>query len=184
MKVRLIAVCMLAVAPAFAQHAPHGGHHDLHSRAQGPQAAAPYAGMQNREIKALSAQQIAELRAGKGMGLALAAELNGYPGPLHTLDMAEALELEQEQKRRIAALYKEMQAEAIAGGELLIARENELDRLFREKKATAQLVQEAASQAAHAHGLLRALHLKYHLATVEILTPAQVARYNRLRGYE
>ncbi len=37
----------------------------------------PYAGMQTRQIKALSEQQIADLGAGRGMGLALAAELNG-----------------------------------------------------------------------------------------------------------
>jgi hypothetical protein len=42
-----------------------------------------YAGLQARAIKALSDQQIADLRAGRGMGLALAAELNGFPGPLH-----------------------------------------------------------------------------------------------------
>jgi hypothetical protein len=38
-------------------------------------------GMQSRPIKALSDQQVSDLRAGRGMGLALAAELNGYPGP-------------------------------------------------------------------------------------------------------
>jgi len=37
----------------------------------------PYAGMQNRTIKTLSDQQVADLNAGRGMGLALAAELNG-----------------------------------------------------------------------------------------------------------
>ncbi|HEY0442316.1 MAG TPA: hypothetical protein VGD36_19780, partial [Xanthobacteraceae bacterium] len=41
----------------------------------------PYAGLEARPVKALS-EQIADLRAGRGMGLALAAELNGYPGPL------------------------------------------------------------------------------------------------------
>jgi hypothetical protein len=45
----------------------------------------PYAGMQTRPIKALSEQQVADLQAGRGMGLALAAELNGYPGPAHVL---------------------------------------------------------------------------------------------------
>ena len=44
-------------------------------RAQQP--AQPYAGMQTRQIKALSAEQIADLKAGRGMGLAMAAELNG-----------------------------------------------------------------------------------------------------------
>ena len=45
----------------------------------------PYAGMQARPVKALSDQQIADLKAGRGMGLALPAELNGYPGPSHVL---------------------------------------------------------------------------------------------------
>jgi hypothetical protein len=47
----------------------------------------PYAGIQNRPIKTLSDQQIADLNAGRGMGLALAAELNGYPGPVHAIDI-------------------------------------------------------------------------------------------------
>ncbi len=53
----------------------------------------PYAGMQTRPIKALSEQQMADLSAGRGMGLALAAELNGYPGPVHVLELADKLNL-------------------------------------------------------------------------------------------
>ena len=49
-----------------------------------------YAGLQDREIKALSSQQIGDLREGRGMGMALAAELNNYPGPRHVLDLAGA----------------------------------------------------------------------------------------------
>jgi hypothetical protein len=45
------------------------------------QSTRPYAGLQARPIKSLSAEQIADLKAGRGMSLALAAELNGYPGP-------------------------------------------------------------------------------------------------------
>ena len=54
-------------------------------------AQSPYSGMQSRPIKALSEQQIADLRAGRGMGLALPAELNGYPGPVHVLELADKL---------------------------------------------------------------------------------------------
>ena len=36
---------------------------------------------------------MADLRAGRGMGLALAAELNGYPGPAHVLELADKLDL-------------------------------------------------------------------------------------------
>ncbi len=44
-------------------------------------------------IKALSAEQIADLRTGRGMSFALAAELNGCPGPRHVLKLAEQLGL-------------------------------------------------------------------------------------------
>ena len=47
-----------------------------------PALAQPYAGMETRAIKTLSDKDIADLNAGRGMGLALAAELNGYPGPV------------------------------------------------------------------------------------------------------
>ena len=47
-----------------------------------PAADLPYAGQQTRAIKALSDDDIAALRAGEGMGMAKAAELNGYPGPV------------------------------------------------------------------------------------------------------
>jgi dienelactone hydrolase len=48
--------------------------------------------MQARPIKAPSDQQIADLQAGRGMGLALPAELNGYPGPSHLLELSDKLE--------------------------------------------------------------------------------------------
>ena len=48
----------------------------------------PYAGQEARSIKALSDDDIAALRKGEGMGMAKAAELNGYPGPVHVLSLA------------------------------------------------------------------------------------------------
>ncbi|MBW5435799.1 hypothetical protein FXB41_13685 [Bradyrhizobium canariense] len=57
----------------------------------GAQSGQPYAGLEHRPIKALSHQQIEDLRAGRGMGLALAAELNGYPGPSHVLEFGDRL---------------------------------------------------------------------------------------------
>ena len=59
----------------------------------GLSAQTPYAGQQTRPIKALSDQQVADLIAGRGIGLALAAELNGYPGPSHLLELADRLDL-------------------------------------------------------------------------------------------
>src|SRR5689334_17464381 len=54
---------------------------------------APYAGQQTRTIKALSPADVAALLKGEGMGMAKAAELNGYPGPLHVLTLSQELKL-------------------------------------------------------------------------------------------
>jgi hypothetical protein len=51
---------------------------------------APYAGHQERPIKALAPEEVAGLLGGEGMGYALAAELNHYPGPRHVLDLADS----------------------------------------------------------------------------------------------
>src|ERR1700676_1166299 len=76
------------------------------------QSAQPYSGMQNRPIKALSDQQVADLKAGRGMGLALAAELNGYPGPSHLVELADRLELSADQRARVQNLFDSMKSEA------------------------------------------------------------------------
>src|SRR3954449_4895247 len=90
---------------------------------QPAQAQSPYAGMQNRPIKALSDNQVADLEAGRGMGLALAAELNGYPGPSHVLELADKLDLSAEQKSRVQQLFDSMKAEAVPLGTKLLAQE-------------------------------------------------------------
>src|SRR5580658_1033453 len=56
-------------------------------------AADGYAGQQMRDIKALSSDDVADLLAGRGMGLAKPAELNHYPGPAHLLEMKDQLGL-------------------------------------------------------------------------------------------
>ena len=65
---------------------------------QAEQRRAPYAGRQEREIKALSADQVKAYLEGQGAELALAAELNHYPGPLHTLELTGPLQLTAAQK--------------------------------------------------------------------------------------
>jgi len=49
----------------------------------------PYAGQENRTIKALSQGEIKNFLSGAGMGFAKAAELNHYPGPKHVLELAD-----------------------------------------------------------------------------------------------
>ena len=144
----------------------------------------PYAGLEGRAIKALSEQQIADLRAGRGMGLALAAELNGYPGPMHVLEMADALDLSREQRAKMQELFAAMKAEAIPLGERLIAQEADLDRGFADKTITAATLAASTDAIGATHAALRQAHLKYHLLTVEVLAPAQAQRYGELRGYK
>ena len=148
-----------------------------------PQTHQPYAGLQARPVKALSDQQIADLKAGRGMGLALAAELNGYPGPLHVLELATPLGLSDDQRAKVTALFDAMKREAAALGERLIAAETALDRQFADKTVTPSGLGEATRDIAAVQGELRLAHLKYHLATLELLTPEQAARYSILRGY-
>src|ERR1051325_5074999 len=76
------------------------------------QHAQPYAGQQEREIKALSADEITGYLAGAGMGYAKAAELNGYPGPMHVLELADQLKLTPEQKGSVRKLMEAHKAEA------------------------------------------------------------------------
>lgn len=146
-------------------------------------AASPYAGLEDRAIKALGEEQVDDLRAGRGMGLALAAELNGYPGPRHVLDHADELSLDAGQRAETQRLFTEMQAGARALGERIIDRERALDRLFADRVADASSVAARTAEIARLNGELRAHHLDYHLRMVELLTPEQVARYGALRGY-
>jgi Spy/CpxP family protein refolding chaperone len=144
----------------------------------------PYAGLEVRSIKALSEQQVADLRAGRGMGLALAAELNGYPGPMHVLEFADSLGLSDQQRAKMQELFVAMKAEAIPLGERLIAQEAELDKAFVNKTITAATLVASTEAIGATHSALRQTHLKYHLSTVEVLTPAQIQRYAELRGYK
>jgi Spy/CpxP family protein refolding chaperone len=164
-------LCAFTFVPAQAQHHHHAP------------AASPYAGIAARPVKALSDEQIADLRAGRGMGFALAAELNGYPGPVHVLELEDQLGLTEAQTARVQRLHGAMKAEAIPLGERLIAMESELDRQFAQHTVTSASLAEATAAIGTTQAALRATHLKYHLSTLEVLTPEQVRQYRELRGY-
>ena len=163
------ALLMALTAPALAQHQQHNQ--------------TPYAGLQQRPVKALSDQQVADLRAGRGMGLALAGELNGYPGPLHVIELADQLALSSEQRQRMQQLFDAMKAEAIPVGETLIEQERQLDREFAEQRVSPVSLTRLTSQIGETQAKLRAVHLKYHLTTAELLSAHQRHRYAELRGY-
>ena len=143
----------------------------------------PYAGMETRAIKALSDQQVADLKAGRGMGLALAAELNGYPGPIHAIEVADKLGLSADQVARLRELFEAMKAEAIPLGLQLIAAEGALDDEFAGKTITLASLDTQTQKIGAIQARLRAAHLKYHLSTLALLTTEQIETYKELRGY-
>jgi hypothetical protein len=157
---------------AFAQHGQHGQH-------ESPYRAHQAAG------SSLSAKELADLEAGNGMGLARAAELNGYPGPRHVLDAANdgKLTLTADQREAVEEVFASMQRDAQAIGKHLIAEERALDGVFRSGRISEAEVGERVKKLATMQGHLREVHLRAHLATKALLTDAQIARYNELRGY-
>jgi hypothetical protein len=146
-------------------------------------AQSPYAGMQTRPIKALSTQQIDDLKAGRGMGLALAAELNGYPGPAHVLELSDRLALSPAQKQQIQKLFDSMKAESTPIGVRLIEQEGALDLQFANRSITPDTLKDATAKIGMTQAELRNTHLKYHLETAQILSPDQMKQYAELRGY-
>jgi len=149
----------------------------------GAQVPQPYIGMQDRPIKALSDQQVSDLKSGRGMGLALAAELNGYPGPLHLLELADQLAMSPAQRASIRELFEAMKAEAVQLGERLIAQETELDRQLAGRTVTADSLRSTTVAIGATQAELRYTHLKYHLLALAIVTSGQMQRYLELRGY-
>jgi Spy/CpxP family protein refolding chaperone len=143
----------------------------------------PYAGEETRAIKALSAEEITSYRSGEGMGFAKAAELNHYPGPRHVLDLADDLHLSDDQRTQIQQAFDEMQAAAVALGEQIIAQEATLDALFAEGQAEADSIQTVLREIGALQADLRFVHLNAHLTMKDLLTDAQVAHYDQVRGY-
>ena len=134
----------------------------------------PYAGFESREIAGLSAADIEELRLGGGWGLALPAELNGYPGPAHIIELQEELGLSTEQMDAISEIYEGMRSAAIAAAERFISAEANLSD---------ERLSDLLAEAGQARTALRFVHLSRHLMTPGLLTATQLERYAVLRGY-
>jgi Spy/CpxP family protein refolding chaperone len=170
-----LAGCLLMLSlgsPAAAQHGSGGG-----------PPAAPYAGQERRAVTSLSEQDIADLEAGRGWGLAKPAEINGFPGPLHVLELADALRLTPEQRTMVQKVYEAMKANAQNLGARYIAAEKALDAAFKAEAAAASLISERVGEAEKLRAQLRLTHLLAHVEVAPVLTPDQIQKYAELRGY-
>ncbi len=142
-----------------------------------------YAGEHGRSIKSLSPDRIEGLLAGKGLGYAKAAELNGYRGPLHVLELADALGLTPAQREATTALRARMQQQAIVLGTDLVAAEEKLEMMFHHGHVDATTLQAQLDRIAALEASLRHAHLAAHIEQRDLLTSEQNARYPQLRGY-
>jgi len=163
----LIALTLTA-APAAAQHT-----HPM------PQ----YADRERSGIAALTPQQLDELRNGEGMGMALPAELNHFPGPKHALEWADSLGLSESQRTQIDEIRSRMSEQALRLGEQVIEAERQLDLRFAHAHIDSATLATMTADIATLYGRLRYVHLAAHIETRALLTPAQIEAYDRVRGY-
>ena len=133
-------------------------------------------------IASLPVGQMQGLLDGRGLGMAKAAELNGYPGPKHVLELADELDLSETQRERSQRLFDAMQADARALGAQLVDEERRLDRLFADGLARPESMRPILDRIGSLQGSLRARHLETHIAQRELLDRDQVALYVELRS--
>lgn len=75
-----IAIYLISVTTVFAQQHQHGEQHNNFR--------SPYVEKLDSPVRGLSSEEVANLLNGKGAGYARTAELNGYPGLRHVLDLS------------------------------------------------------------------------------------------------
>lgn len=143
-----------------------------------------YMGQESRQIKALSSDDTRGYLEGRGMGLAKAAELNGYPGPMHVLQMKEALQISKTQELKITAIFDKMKRETIALGKEIVRTEAQLEQEFRSNRANPVRVEDLTTMIGAIQAKIRASHLNAHIATKPLMTTSQLKKYNDFRGYK
>lgn len=176
-----LAVALLVLAGCHNEQSSHApAHSEQHAERE---TTSPHAGQNTRPIAALSPGEIKGYRQGAGMGFAKAAELNRYPGPRHVLDLGDRLDLTAEQRQAVQAQFDRMREQAVALGTEIIEQERVLDSLFEKGQIELTALQQLTRRIGMLNGELRAVHLRAHLRTRDILSGEQVQRYNSLRGY-
>ena len=133
-------------------------------------------------LAALSHDEVEGLLAGKGMGFAKPAEANGYPGPLHIMELDAKLELTSEQRRAVQAIFVKMQTKAAGLGHAYVEAETKLEAAFRGGTATAEMIKPLVAETERLRAEIRLVHLDAHLEATPILTPRQLIVYQELRG--
>lgn len=117
----------------------------------------------------------------EGAGMARYADVNGYPGPKHVLELQEELQLNDEQVKQMEAIFEEMAEKARSKGEAIIIAEKRLNDLFLAKTASEESVGSMTVEIGRLRGELRAIHLTAHLQAADVMSPEQREQYMKLR---
>lgn len=146
-----------------------------------------YSRQEISDIKSLSDNDVQSLQNGTGEafgGIAKLAELNGYPGPRHVLDIAQELQLTDRQRMEIELIYQNMSNNAKRIGSAIIVIEQDMDEAFANKTITEENLIALLDKSANLYGQLRFVHLSAHFDTAQIMTTEQIQMYNEMRGYD
>ena len=168
----LVLAVVLAITGSGAANA---NQHEQHVHGTAPTQAAT-------ATSTLTAEAVQQLLNGDGMGLAKAAELHGYAGPKHVLELKTELAITAEQERQVVAIRERMLTTARHLGKQIVEAEQALDAAFREGRLTDTQLAARVAAIARLQGDLRAAHLQAHLETKPILTDTQTRKYYELRS--
>ena len=134
------------------------------------------------QIKALSDSEISGYLEGNGMGVAKVAELNGYPGPDHVLELATQLGLNPHQ-RAIAERLKRSMKKAARLGYWLVNDERRLDSLFAQGQADDEKITPLVQRIGSLEAEIRLVHLRAHIEMRRALSSDQLKKYEQERGH-
>ncbi len=125
---------------------------------------------------------LSELCPGLGVSLADASVLGGFSEPGRAAALADLLNLSDRQRIGAAEIMSAMQAESIPVANKLAVQMAELRARLARGELTEETHRIATQGAAASHARLKAIQAKYYPLMAELLTPAQVRRYNELRA--
>jgi Spy/CpxP family protein refolding chaperone len=126
----------------------------------------------------------AGLRNGEGMGMAMYADMNGYPGPKHILDLKDKLGLTKDQQKKVEDAVKLVKISATTKGDEIIVAEQELFSLFKSGKVNEKTLRLKLENIGKLRGELRYIHLQAHVRMKQILSAGQIQQYYESRSSE
>ena len=121
------------------------------------------------------------VRDGRGFGMAFVADQQGYPGPLHVLELKDRLRLSRDQEAKAEVLLAAMFAESRPKSARLLDAEAKLRRLFAGSRPNEAAVRTAVGEVETARADVRLVHLLFHVKMADALTDEQRRVYQEAR---